>query len=149
MTVAVPTNSRSCLLRSSSARDGIAIVVRGVTRFSSTMTPTYPSHREGETVVSSCCAPALQGIEGGHVVHVLGPRRSVAFDAAQWLAGLPHLDEQTVSGIREPGQHHFVELGPEQLTGRLALEVAHEHGPTGHLGFSRPSGGIAFGRIDR
>src|SRR5215213_6948881 len=141
MTVAVPTNSRSCLLRSSSARDGLAIVVRGVARFSSTMTPAYPSHGEGETVVSSRYAFVLESIERG------APRQSVAFDAAQRLAGLPHLDEQTVAGIGQPGQHHFVELGPEELTGRLALEVADEHGATGHLGFSRPSGGIPFGRI--
>src|SRR5215207_3704906 len=56
--------------------------------------------------------------------------------------GPPHLDEQAVTSISQPGQHDLVELGPEQLTGRLPLQVADEGGPTSHLRFSR-----SFGRM--
>lgn len=69
---------------------------------------------------------------------------SVSFDAAYGHARPPHLDEQAIAGVGEPGQYHLVELGSEQLTGRLVLQLADQNSPTSHFGFASPFGRIAL-----
>src|SRR6185436_10692484 len=84
----------------------------------------------------------------GSTPRASGSTASVSFDAAQRLTGPPHLDEQAVAGVGQAGQHDLVELGTEQLAGRVALEVPDEDGPAGDLGFAGPLGGV-LGRVDR
>jgi hypothetical protein len=57
---------------------------------------------------------------------------STSFEATQWHARSPYCDGQTVAAVRQPGQHHLVELRPEQLAGRYPSQVTEENGPTSH-----------------
>ena len=73
------------------------------------------------------------------------PMRRAAVSPARpggWLAGAPHLDEQTVTGLGQPRHDHLVEVATEQLTGCLPLQVADQHRAPSHLRFADPRGRV-------
>src|SRR5436305_12014289 len=60
---------------------------------------------------------------------------------------MPGVDHQAIARIIETGQHHITDVDPEAGPLSRRVRSVDRHAPSTDLGLTRPTAGMAFGRV--